>query len=90
MTKQSIVSILKNIRDSYRTDTTATETMFHINDTEKLFAVRIVDRKKQIYFGTIYCDCVRIDDDSDLVQFINDGKITSIFAYSAIDKIKIL
>ena len=89
MTKQSIVSILESISDSYRSDTN-TVTMFHINDTEKLFAVRILDRKKQNYFGTIYCDSIRIDDNSELVQFINDGKIISIFSYLAISEINLL
>lgn len=86
--KTAITSILENIRDSYRTDTIGTTTMFHINDTEKLFAVRIADRK--IYCGTIYCNCIRIDDDSELVQFINDGKIISIFSYLSIGEINLL
>ena len=88
MTKQSIKSILKNISDSYRTDTTNTVTMFHINDAGKCFLSRIT--VGTIYCGTIYCDCIRIDDDSELIQFINDGKIIAIFDYSVIEKIDIL
>ena len=89
MTKQSIVSILKNISDSYRVDTTNTVAMFHIKDTEKLFAIRISDGKK-IYCGTIYCDCIRIDGDREFIDFINDGKIIAILDYSVIEKIEIL
>lgn len=88
MTKQSIVSVLKNISDSYRTDTTDTTTMFHINDTDKFFAVRI--NVGTTYCGTIYCDCIKIDDDSDLIQFINNGKIISIFDYLSISEINLL
>ena len=88
MTKQSIISILKNISDSYRTDTNDTVTMFHINDTGKCFSIRIV--VGTIYCGTIYCDCIRIDDDSELIQFINDGKIISIFSYLTIEEINLL
>ena len=88
MTKEAIKSILKNISDSYRVDTTNTVTMFHINDTRKCFSIKIVIGT--IYCGTIYCDCIRIDNDSELIQFINDGKIISIFSYSAIEKIDLL
>ena len=88
MTKQSIISTLKNISDSYRTDTTGTTTMFHINDTDKCFAVRII--VGTIYCGTIYCDCIKIDDNSGLIQFINDGKTISIFDYLSIDEIGLL
>ena len=89
MTKQSIVSILENISDSYRTDTNDTVTMFRINDTgKKCFFIRVT--VGSIYCGTIYCDCIRIDDDSELIQFINDGKIISIFNYLAIDEIDLL
>lgn len=87
MTKQSIVSILKNISDSYRKDTTNTVTMFHINDTGKCFSIRII--VGTIYCGTIYCDCIRIDD-SELIQFINDDEIISIFNYLSIDEINLL
>ena len=88
MTKQSIISILKNISDSYRTDTNDTVTMFHINDTGKCFSIRII--VGTIYCGTIYCDCIRIDDDSELIQFINEGKIISIFSYLTIEEINLL
>lgn len=88
MTKQSIVSILKNISDSYREDTTNTVTMFHINDSGKCFAVRIV--VGTIYSGTIYCDCIKINDNNDLIQFINNGKIISIFDYLSISEINLL
>ena len=88
MTKTEIVSILKNISDNYRTDTTDTTTMFHINDTGNYFAVRIV--VGTIYCGTIYCDCIKIGDSSGLIQFINDGKIIAILDCSAIEKINIL
>ena len=87
MTKQSIVSILKDISDSYRTDTNDTVTMFHINGTEKCFSVRIADGS--IYCGSIYCDCIRIND-RDLIQFINNGKIISIFDYLCVKEIELL
>lgn len=87
MTKQSIVSILKNISDSYSIDTTNTVTMFHINDTRKCFSIRIV--VGTIYCGTIYCDCIRIDD-GELIQFINNGKIISILNYLSIEEINLL
>lgn len=88
MTKQLIVSILKNISDSYRTDTNDTVTMFYINDIGKCFSIRI--SVGTIYCGTIYCDCIRIDDDSELIQFINEGKIISIFSYLTIEEINLL
>ena len=87
MTKQSIVSILKNISDSYRKDIDNTVTMFHINDAEKYFAIRIT--VGTIYCGTIYCDCIQIYD-NDLIQFINDDKIIAIFDYSVIENIDLL
>lgn len=88
MTKEAIKSNLKNISDSYHKDTN-TVTTFHINDSDngKYFAIRITVGK--IYCGTIYCDCIRIDD-SDLIQFINNGEIISIFDYLAIDEIDLL
>ena len=85
MAKEAIKSILKNISDSYWTDTNDTVTMFHINDIEKCFFVRII--VGTIYCGTIYCDYIRISDNSDFIQFINDGKIIAIFNYLAIDEI---
>ena len=88
MTKESISSILKNISDSYRTDTNDTVTTFHINDTEKkCFFVRIT--VGTIYGGTIYCDCIKICG-ADLIQFINDGKTIAIFDYLTIDEIGLL
>ena len=87
MTKQSIISILKNISDDYRTDTNDTVTMFHINDTGKCFLIRVI--VGTIYCGTIYCDCIKICD-NDLIQFINDGKIIAIFDYLKIDEIDLL
>ncbi len=88
MTKQSIVSTLKNISDNYRVDNTNTVTMFHINGTGKCFSVRVI--VGVTYCGTIYCDCIKIDDNSGLIQFINDGKTISIFDYLVIDEICLL
>ena len=88
MTKEAIKSILKNISDSYRTDTNDTVTMFHINGPKQCFSVRVTGGT--IYCGTIYCDCIKIDDDIELIQFINDGNIISIFNRLAIDKIELL
>ena len=88
MTEEAIKSNLKNISDSYRTDTNGTVTMFHINGTGKCFSVRVI--VGTTYCGTIYCDSIRIDDGSGLIQFINDGKIISIFDYLAIDEIDLL
>ena len=88
MTKEAIKSNLKNISDSYREDTTNTVTMFHINGTGKCFSIRVIIGT--IYCGAIYCDCIKIDDNSGLIQFINDGKIISIFDYLAIDEISLL
>ena len=87
MTKQSIVSILKDISDSCRTDTNDTATMFRINDTGKCFFIRVTVRT--VYCGTIYCDCIKIFD-NDLIQFINDGKIIAIFDYLTIDETGLL
>ena len=87
MTKEAIASILKDISDNYQADTTNTVTTFHINGTGKCFTVRIADGS--IFCGSIYCDCIRIDD-RDLIQFINDGKIIAIFDYLAIDEIDLL
>lgn len=88
MTKEAIKSILKNISDSYRVDTTNTVTTFHINNTGKCFSTRVVIGIT--YCGTIYCDCIVIDNDSDLINFINNGKIISIFSFLAIDEIDLL
>lgn len=88
MTKQSIVSILKNISDSYSIDNTNTVTTFRISDTVKSFSVRITIGT--IYCGTIYCDCIRIDDNSELIQFLDNGIIIAIFNYLAIEEINLL
>ena len=87
MTKQSITSILKNISDIDQAATTNTVTTFHINDTGKCFSVRVI--VGTIYCGTIYCDCIKLCG-SDLIQFINDGKIIAMFDYVAIDEIGLL
>ena len=87
MTKETITSILKNISDNYQADTTNTVTTFHINGTKKCFLVRVIVGTK--YCGTIYCDCIKICG-SDLIQFINDGKMIAIFDYLAIDEISLL
>ena len=87
MTKQTITLTLKNISNSYWTDTNDTVTTFHINDTGKLFFIRVT--VGTIYCGTIYCDCIKIYD-NDLIQFINDGMIIAIFDYLTIDEIDLL
>lgn len=87
MTKKSIVSILKNISDSYQTDIDNNVTVFRINDTGKYFSIKIT--VGTTYCGMIYCDCIEIYD-SDLIQFINNGKIISIFDYLVIDEIDLL
>ena len=87
MTKQSIISTLKNISDSYQTDIDNTVTMFRVNDTEKCFSIRISIGIK--YCGTIYCDRIHIFN-GDLIHFINDGKVISIFDYLAIEEINLL
>ena len=87
MTKETIISILKNISDNYDVDTNNTVTTFCINDTGKFFFARVIVGK--IYCGTIYCDCIKICG-NDLIQFINDGKIIAIFDYLAIDEIDLL
>ena len=87
MTKQSIVSILKNISDSYQADIDNTATIFRINDTGKCFSTIIT--VGTIYCGIIYCDCIEIYG-NDLIQFINDGKTIAIFDYISIDEIGLL
>ena len=81
MTKQSIVSILKEISSSYRKDDDQRVLMFH-NSDDKVFSIATKG-------GIIYCNCVRIDN-TDLIDFINDGKIIAILDYSAIEKINLL
>ena len=81
MTKQSIVSILKDISSSYYKDVEQCELMFH-SSYKKVFAITTKG-------GMIYCNCVRIDN-TKLIDFINDGKIIAIFDYSFIEKIDLL
>ena len=81
MTKQSIVSILKNISTSYYKDDERCVLMFYKSDG-KIFSIATNG-------GTIYCDCIRIDN-TDLIDFINDGKIIAILDYSFIEKIDLL
>lgn len=88
MTKETITSILKNISDSYQTSNDDNSTIFLIDDTWKCFSVRIVVGIN--YCGSIYCDCIRIGNDNELIQFINNGKIISIFNYLAIKEINLL
>ena len=86
MTKQSIVSTLKNISDSYRADNNNNSTLFYINNMVEFFFVKIA--VESTFSGSIFCDCIRIDNDSELIQFINNGKIISIFNCTFIDEIQ--
>ena len=79
MTKQSIKSILKNISSYYLENS---QGIFKFNSDDDVFA--IVTKG-----GIIYCNCIRIDN-TDLIDFINDGKIISILDYSFIKKIDLL
>ena len=85
MTKQSIVSTLKNISSSFSSSYSKADErrvlMFNTND-DKPFSIEIKG-------GIIYCNCIRIDN-TKLIDFINDGKIIAILDYSAIEKIEIL
>ena len=81
MTKQSIVSILKDISNSYRKDDEQCVLMFHSSD-EKAFSIATKG-------GIIYCNCIRVDK-TGLIDFINDGKIIAILDYSFIEKIDLL
>ena len=85
MTKQSIVSILKNISSSFSSSYSKADEqyvlIFNTND-EKPFSI-------EINGGIIYCNCVRIDN-TKLIDFINDGKIIAILDYSAIEEIDLL
>ena len=79
MTKQSIKSILKNISDDYQDDA-----MYTMNcNSVKVFAISIKN------CGNIYCNAIRIDN-TDLLNFYDDGKIIAIFDYSVIEKVNIL
>ena len=85
MTKQSIVSILKNISSSFSSSYNKADDqrclMFNTAD-DKPFSIKING-------GIIYCNCVRIDNIK-LIDFINDGKIIAILDCSAIKEIDIL
>ena len=85
MTKQSIVSILKEISISFSSSYSKFDDrrvlMFNTND-EKPFSIETKG-------GIIYCNCVRIDD-TKLIDFINDDKIIAILDYSVIEKVNIL
>ena len=82
MTKQSIVSILKNISDDYRDNGGVAMYTMNCNST-KVFATSIKN------CGIIYCNGIRIDN-TDLLNFYNDGKIIAILDYSVIEKINLL
>ena len=79
MTKQSIISNLKIISSNYRENE---QGILKFNSDDKVFSIATKG-------GIIYCNCVRIDN-TDLIDFINDGKIIAILDYSAIEKINIL
>ena len=85
MTKQSIISILKDISSSFSSSYSKFDErsvlMFNANN-DKPFSIEIKG-------GIIYCNCVRIDN-TKLIDFINDGKIIAILKCSAIEKIGIL
>ena len=85
MTKQSIVSILKEISSSFSSSYSKYDDrhvlMFNANN-DKPFSIETKG-------GIIYCNCVRIDN-TKLIDFINDGKIIAILDYSVIEKIDIL
>ena len=79
MTKQSIISNFNIISSYYLEDD---QGILKFNSDNKVFA--IVTKG-----GIIYCNCIIIDN-TDLINFINDGKIIAILDYSAIEKIDIL
>ena len=79
MTKEAIKSILKNISDDYQDVTMCTMN----SNSNKVFAISIKN------CGNIYCNAIRIDN-TDLLNFYDDGKIIAILDYSAIEKIGIL
>ena len=85
MTKQSIVSILKEIScsfsSSYSKDDEQRELIFH-SSYKKVFAITTKG-------GTIYCNCIRVDN-TNLIDFINYDKIIAIFNYSFVEKIDLL
>lgn len=79
MTKQLIISTLKIISTCYLENG---QDVLTFSSGDDVFS--IVTKG-----GIIYCNCVRIDN-TKLIDFINDGKIISIFDYSAIEKIELL
>ena len=85
MTKQSIVSILKEISSSFSSSYSKFDDqhvlMFNTTD-DKPFSIDIKS-------GTIYCNCIRIDN-TKLIDFINDGKIIAVLDHSVIEKIELL
>ena len=85
MTKQSIVSTLREISSSFSSSYSKFNEqrvlMFNTTD-EKPFSIKIKG-------GIIYCNCVRIDS-TKLIDFINDGKLITLLDYSAIEKIDLL
>ena len=79
MTKEAIKSILKNISDDYQD-----VAMYAMNcNSVKVFAISIKN------CGNIYCNAIRIDN-TDLLNFYDDGKIIAILDYSVIEKIELL
>ena len=80
MTKQSIISNLEIISSNYYRENN--QGILKFNSDDKVFAIATKG-------GIIYCNCIRIDN-TDLIDFINDGKIISIFDYSFIKKIDLL
>ena len=85
MTKQSIISILKENSSSFSSSYSKFDDqrvlMFNTNN-DKPFSIETKG-------GIIYCNCVRIDN-TKLIDFINDGKIIAILDYSVIEKIDLL
>ena len=79
MTKQSIISNLKNISSYYLEKG---QGILKFNSDDNVFIIVVKG-------GIIYCNCIRIDN-TDLIDFINDGKIISILDYSVIEKIDLL
>ena len=82
MTKQSIVSILEIISDGYRV--IGDNIIFEMNDNSyNIFVISIKN------YGNIYCNGIRTDN-TNYLDFLNDGKMIAFFDYSAIEKIKLL
>lgn len=85
MTKQSIVSILKEISSSFfcgNYSKAGEPRVLMFNSDDKVFYIAT-------NAGIIYCNCVKIDN-TKLIDFINDGKIIAILDYSFIEKIDLL